>query len=134
MNITFDKCLRIIIGGRLKADRYRIWRAWSRSYLLEKLQQSSGPAQVVFDDENNGRIVYGITELPPDKDTTDAHLKHFKEKGVEPGLFRLMQQEIPKWRKEQQAKQRSEAAKARWNKAKRRFKKSPIDTVRKRRK
>jgi hypothetical protein len=132
-NIPFDKCLRLVIGGRLKADRYRTWRAWSRAYLL-KMFQVTGPAHLEFDSENVPHPVYAITELPPERDRTDELLKHFKEKGVDQWNFALMQRDIPEWRKEQRIKQRREAAIARWSKRTARSTKAPLDTIPKRRK
>lgn len=101
-NITFDKCLRAIIGGREKATRYRIFRAFWRAQLLAMKQARFRGAKVA--------------SLTPQEDTTDQVFADFKANGVAPEWVSNLSTAIPQWRRaRQQAQNRANAAK-RWRK------------------
>lgn len=116
--ISFDTCLRIIIGGRLRDNRLRIFRAWWRSQLLY-FQNLEGPAKPVWDSGQN-RWRYEPLQKDLIRDNTIEVIEKFRRDGVDEPWFKNMSTGISEWRNAQLIKQRTQAANARWNKSKKR--------------
>ncbi len=103
--IPFDKALRLVIGGRLRADRYRILRQWWKAlndlYARKELKMLS------------------LERDPFPRNTPDQIIELLKRDGVDEFHWNAFQNEehgIAAWRRTRRREQRIAAIKSRWAK------------------
>ena len=93
--ITFERALRLAVGGRDVPERFRIFRAWWKASLLEMSKRTGSPIQ----------------------DNTDEVVAMFR-RGVDSSWLNNMCAGIKEFKKAQVVEQCRTAANARWSKSK----------------